>query len=68
VIANILMDALIELNDTLVEFCRSYLILSGILESQVAVVREAFSSHFHRFEITAENGWACITAERKDRR
>jgi len=61
VVANILMNPLLELSNRLVSFIRvgGCLVLSGILEGQVAQVRNAYPM-IHFEPPLLENGWACL--------
>lgn len=66
VVANIVADPLVALEPLFAEVSKpgGRLVLSGVLETQAARVREAYAAHFSRFETRARDGWLCITAER----
>jgi len=60
-VANILMNPLLELSDKLVSLIRGggYLVLSGILEDQVEQLKNAYP--MIHFELPAiKDGWACL--------
>jgi len=61
VVANILMNPLLELSEKLVAFVKpgGYLVLSGILEDQVSQIRNAYPLvHFE--PPVVKDGWACL--------
>lgn len=67
VLANILAGPLIELEPLLAARTRAggRIVLSGILESQVAEVAAAYERDFHARVIAIAEGWALVGGERK---
>jgi ribosomal protein L11 methyltransferase len=66
VLANILAEPLIELAPILTAACRigGDLILSGLLRTQVYVVRAAYGSAFDMVQVVGRDDWSCIHARR----
>jgi ribosomal protein L11 methyltransferase len=66
--ANILAGPLIELAPQFARYVRSggALVLSGILEAQVAQVAAAYEPFFEAFEHVVRGGWARLTATRRN--
>ncbi len=67
VVANIFADALVELSDELTRLTRreGYLILSGVLLSQIEAVIAAYPSQF-RFAVAHLGEWATLTGWRRE--
>ncbi|MCX8049731.1 MAG: 50S ribosomal protein L11 methyltransferase [Methylohalobius sp.] len=67
VLANIVADPLIALAPTLTAFTRpgGWLVLSGILESQIQSVEQAYAKEFDFQSPMREDGWACLTGVRR---
>ncbi len=67
VFANILAGPLIELAKPIGAITKpgGKLCLSGILQIQESTIVSAYSNDFEIEEISAKDGWACITASRK---
>lgn len=68
VVANILRGPLVELCGRLAHYAApgALLLLSGILEEQVAEVVAAYQPHFTAFKVDTDGQWAAITATRKE--
>ena len=66
ILANLHLDILLELSGTLKSFLSEsgWLVMSGILRSQVEQVRKAYE-HAFDLEVKYENNWAMIAGERK---
>ncbi len=67
VVANLLADALVELNDDLTRLTRpsGWLIVSGLLESQIERVSRAYSSGFE-FAVRHLGQWAVLAGRRNE--
>ncbi|MBV1906186.1 MAG: 50S ribosomal protein L11 methyltransferase [Pseudomonadales bacterium] len=67
VIANILMNPLLELSDRLTQMILSggRLVLSGILETQIESIIQAYTD-FSFGPAVLEDGWACIAGVKSD--
>ncbi|MFK7955961.1 MAG: 50S ribosomal protein L11 methyltransferase [Lysobacterales bacterium] len=63
IVANILSGTLVNFAPTLCSLSRpgTQLILSGILESQVEVVREAYADQYPVVDVQVRDGWACLS-------
>lgn len=67
VVANIFADALVELNDELTQLTRpgGWLILSGILNSQIDQVCNAYA-HAFSFSVECIGEWGALAGQRKE--
>lgn len=67
VIANILLGPLEGLAESFSRYSKSggLIALSGILESQAALIERAYAPYFEGFEHRTRNGWALIAARRR---
>eukprot|EP00250_Pteridium_aquilinum_P011846 c20346_g1_i2 orf=703-1863(-) len=63
VVANLLLNPLLLLSKHLVGYTKpgGRLGLSGILESQVDQIREAYGSQLENIEVQIQDGWACLS-------
>jgi len=68
VIANILAGILIELRPVLTEACRAggELLLSGVLQTQVAEVANAYAPWFDMVTTVTREDWCCVRARRRE--
>lgn len=64
VIANILMNPLISLSNTIADLCapKGMLLLSGILENQIAPVMESYAKWFTFKPFCLDEGWVLLSA------
>ncbi|KAJ0982933.1 hypothetical protein J5N97_011188 [Dioscorea zingiberensis] len=62
IIANILLNPLIELVDHIVAFGKAGAIIgvSGILSEQVQQVKDRYSDYLHDISVSEMDGWACL--------
>ncbi|CAN1829433.1 Ribosomal protein L11 methyltransferase [Linum perenne] len=67
VIANILMNPLLELADNIVSFAKpgAIVALSGILSEQVPQIMERYSQLLENQSVTENDGWACVSGRKK---
>ena len=67
VLANILAGPLVELKSAILSYLLpgGKLVLSGILASQAQTVADAYEADCDQIEITEEDGWVRITAQKK---
>ena len=67
VFANILFQPLMSLTETLASLSRrgACLIMSGILDDQVAPLRERYNTHFEFDASCTMDGWSLVTAVRR---
>lgn len=67
VVANLLLNPLLQLSRRLLHYTKpgGILGLSGILETQVNQVQEAYALHLENIEVQTQDGWACITGTRR---
>ena len=67
VVANIFADALVDLSDELIRLTRpgGWLILSGILQSQIKQVCNAYA-HTFRFSVECIGEWGALLGQRDD--
>lgn len=65
-LANILIDPLVELADTLVRLVLpgGHLVLSGILEHQIRTVRSAYTLHCRFIDTTVRDEWVRLTGQK----
>lgn len=63
VVANLLLNPLLLLSAHLLHYTKpgGLLGLSGILESQIDQVREAYGLHLEKIEVQKQDGWACFS-------
>ncbi|KAM0952185.1 putative S-adenosyl-L-methionine-dependent methyltransferase [Dioscorea sansibarensis] len=68
IIANILLNPLLELADHIVAFGKSGAIigLSGILSEQVQQVKERYSEYLYHISVSEMDGWACLHGVKKE--
>ena len=66
-IANILMQPLIELESSFAELIKpgGEIVLSGLLRTQVEVIKEVYSNNFRLSSCSEQNGWALLAGVRK---
>lgn len=66
VVANLLLNPLLELSAQLLRYCRpgGLLGISGILESQVEQIEEKYSPYLGNIQVMTDDGWACISGTR----
>ncbi|KAJ0983008.1 hypothetical protein J5N97_011263 [Dioscorea zingiberensis] len=67
IIANILLNPLIELVDHIVAFGKAGAIIgvSGILSEQVQQVKDRYSDYLHDISVSEMDGWACLHGIKK---
>jgi ribosomal protein L11 methylase PrmA len=67
VVANILAGILIDLSPRLTAACKPHadLVLSGILNEQVAAVTTAYQPGFEFAHFAERDGWSCVRARRR---
>jgi ribosomal protein L11 methyltransferase len=65
VLANILAAPLIKLSNMIAQYCNEYLILSGLLQSQVTEVLVAYQHCFDVLSSKTVDGWAAIYLVKK---
>ncbi|ONK65537.1 uncharacterized protein A4U43_C07F38120 [Asparagus officinalis] len=67
VIANILLNPLLDLAEEIVSFARPGAVigLSGILSEQVKQIKELYSMYLDNISISEIDGWACLHGTRK---
>ncbi|KAH7662001.1 S-adenosyl-L-methionine-dependent methyltransferase protein [Dioscorea alata] len=68
IIANILLNPLIELADHIVGFGKTGAVigLSGILSEQVQQVKERYSEYLYHISVSEMDGWACLHGIKKE--
>lgn len=66
-IANILLEPLLNLKDTFVALCHdnTRILLTGLLNEQVDKILTHYADDFHDFHITRSGDWAMVIAKRK---
>lgn len=66
-VANILLDALLQLAPTFAAHVRpgGVLVLSGVLQEQAEALREGFKHDFENISVQASNEWVRLVARRK---
>nr|GMD92489.1 ribosomal protein L11 methyltransferase [Ipomoea batatas] len=67
VIANILLNPLLELSDQIVSFAKPGAVvgLSGIISEQIPCILEHYSKLLDGMKVTEMNDWACVTGLKK---
>lgn len=67
VIANILLNPLIELADHIVSFAKPGAVVgvSGIISEQIQQIESCYSRHLDNLTFTEMDGWACMSGTRK---
>lgn len=65
-IANILLEPLLQLKDTFINHCHTgtRLLLTGLLKEQVEQIIEHYQNDFSDFIITYQDDWAMVTAKK----
>lgn len=66
-IANILLEPLINLKDTFVKLCHNNttILLTGLLTEQVVQIISRYEADFSDFQITESGDWAMVTAQKR---
>lgn len=66
-IANILLEPLLQLKDTFVDLCHSNstLLLTGLLKEQVPQIIERYQDTFSDFQLTESGDWAMVVAKKQ---
>lgn len=67
VIANILLNNLIELADLIVSYAKPGAVIgvSGILSEQIPEIEKCYSQHLDDIEVREMDGWACVSGTRR---
>ncbi|CAN0922597.1 Ribosomal protein L11 methyltransferase [Linum grandiflorum] len=67
VIANILLNPLLELADNIVSFAKpgAIVAVSGVLSEQVPQITDRYSQLLEDLQVTEMDGWACVTGRKE---
>ncbi|XP_057965394.1 uncharacterized protein LOC131155951 isoform X2 [Malania oleifera] len=69
VIANILLNPLLDLGDDIVSYAKSGAVVgvSGILSEQLPYIVEHYSQFLEGMSVSQQDGWACVSGMKKKR-
>ncbi|KAJ8621883.1 hypothetical protein MRB53_030412 [Persea americana] len=67
IIANILLNNLIELADLIVSYAKPGAVIgvSGILSEQIPEIEKCYSQHLDNIEVREMDGWACVSGTKR---
>ncbi|XP_058072369.1 uncharacterized protein LOC131221206 isoform X4 [Magnolia sinica] len=70
VIANILLNPLIELADYIVAYAKPGAVIgvSGIMSEQIPQIEKRYSQHLNSLSVSEMDGWACVSGIKKQKK